>query len=536
MELKSSLTIGLPYPISATNVTQLRPDPCIELVKEKSKYQAKLTAYLQEHKKYKDDINEKELENVTKLKIPNYLLDLCLGKLKNPDAYFEGDYNWYYTGGSLQTIQIGSVTYLVRPVSSSKLCFTNISDFNSNTFTNDNEEEICALYSLYNNETNYLYSRCKFSAKLFECIFNNDDISLVSKWSYDTTDVPIIDFRVNEFNVEDVAILNLDRKLEIHNLRTNKQISYQIEDTLNEELHDRLMQCIYTSNKTLSVMDRCSLYDVDTKSKDVPQYKLKQGYFICDDLCCLVLSKINDNYIYCASVHNILKIDRRQQTIIKKWPHFLSQPPTAINIAVMDDGNECVLVSSQKYNDKSILIANPLENNVCRFLSNNLDTLKLVNLNEYIINEDITKRLFMSTAGIQILSNSDGCTLFSSNAIGDLFVNTMGTCENLAPAKLTKWIKSLPKRKKPLQVTGLREMSDARTSLLQMKNPSKVRNILEENLKIPKLLEKLNMDIFPMGDIWDADNEIDSISSSLDPAMTTNYKVSNWLNTINDND
>lgn len=113
-----SVSIGLPYPLTSPTVTYYESDPCKKLLEEKQKY-------LKEYENYvglfeKEPIDLLNLDSLVCL--PQYLVNLAQDKLVDPDPFFDTDYDFYYTGGILRRVTIGSKSYITRPVKTKFIC------------------------------------------------------------------------------------------------------------------------------------------------------------------------------------------------------------------------------------------------------------------------------------------------------------------------------------------------------------------------------------------------------------------------------
>lgn len=110
---KTDLHISLPYPISYPFSWENKIDPCFELVREKTEYKRKLETYRHFYKKDKKHCNWTNIRKQNKdiVNLPHYIADLAIHGDKNP--YFDGHYDWFYTGGCLEAVEIQNKSLLI---------------------------------------------------------------------------------------------------------------------------------------------------------------------------------------------------------------------------------------------------------------------------------------------------------------------------------------------------------------------------------------------------------------------------------------
>lgn len=114
---KSIKTFGiqLPYPINYPK--QFKGDPYKELLDEKRKYVKEFNHCVKLQKK--KQLTKHRVE--VKKQIPNFLMNLLDGSLKDPDPYLKTNHNFYYTGGILDKCYINDRLCLIHGVEKSNL-------------------------------------------------------------------------------------------------------------------------------------------------------------------------------------------------------------------------------------------------------------------------------------------------------------------------------------------------------------------------------------------------------------------------------
>lgn len=418
-----NLIINLPYPVVNPEQVNCAEDPYLNLLKLKSKYEQHLKFCRNEFKKEKKRLTKKGLNKVFKLNIPKYLLDLTQGKYPDPDPWIKGDYNWFYTGGTLCNIELNGNIFLISPSQRADNSI-GISAYESTNFKNKIQinkntkkyarrptvpkfdDKILNLSS--HSDSALLEIRKRNNVEILKCKRSENELNFESQWIYNS-DIPFIDFSINPFNKTEVAVANVDRKVQIFSLeKSAKSKMFTIKIDTNQFTCDNLMQMKFYQPNSILLIDRASIFNIDVRTKDINNQILRNGYFACDDLCCVSQSKVNENHFYIASTHNLRKFDIRMFKSIKKWSHMLSHPPIALKNYVNNiDMEEVIFVSSP--NQKMVLVDDSKVSDLFRKVPGNLETLRALNLNgrNFLI-EDLEKRLNMSMTGIEICPFGSG--------------------------------------------------------------------------------------------------------------------------------
>ena len=109
--------ILVPFPISSPALRYTDEDEYPKLVTKKREYQQRLNLFAAYYKKDKKRIKRGQVRAEGCLPLPKYMVHLGRGELRDPDGYFSGDYNWYYTGGVLDSYVCDGVRRTVCPIS-----------------------------------------------------------------------------------------------------------------------------------------------------------------------------------------------------------------------------------------------------------------------------------------------------------------------------------------------------------------------------------------------------------------------------------
>lgn len=459
------------------------------------------------------------------------------GEIHDPDPYFQGDYNWYYTGGTLNKFQHNHRTYLIGSSGINSVC---ISEENT---LNDHEIKLTEPFVLglhtISNRSILTGLRHKNYLQLLKINFENTE-NVKELWSR-YNPVPYIDFKLNEFSQNQVGCLNLKQKLELYDINKNSII---LEWTFKPSTIDKLMQFNYLNDTSLVAIDRKNIFILDKRSKTLSESHVQEGYFECDNLCTFSLSK-NSNYLYLSSVHSLYKFDLRCMKQVKKWPHFLQAPPLISKIHY-SKGNEYVFISSQNFNGKVILKENESENSFCQHVPTSLETLRKSNfIRPYNLHEDLVPRLKLSTMGLEITEDeeTDEIKLYSLGSNGNLFKNKISDSWNDEDSVnlFLKWFDQLPIKLKEIKITSLKNMSKMKMELMKTRECDEEVEVLskfkEKNKKINELLKEVDHENFYWGEIWECEKiESDEDDEDMQNKVDSNLKVSEWLHSKMDSD
>lgn len=110
-----TLNISLPFPVTEAHILKNYVDNCKDLVLQKQQYNHKLNLHVARYKKDKKWLTKKYVRKTKYGVLPKYMFDLSVQNLKDPDVYFNGNYNWYYTGGILDVCSIFKDEHLIYP-------------------------------------------------------------------------------------------------------------------------------------------------------------------------------------------------------------------------------------------------------------------------------------------------------------------------------------------------------------------------------------------------------------------------------------
>jgi hypothetical protein len=111
-QFPGTMTYCIPCDQQKYEYLQKFQDPAIQLVKEKDKYLHRVHWMQNTHAKRKErrKVELKTKKNIQQTSIAQFaeLLET------DPDKYFEGNYDWYYAGGNMETLEYEDENYVLK--------------------------------------------------------------------------------------------------------------------------------------------------------------------------------------------------------------------------------------------------------------------------------------------------------------------------------------------------------------------------------------------------------------------------------------
>ncbi|OAD52878.1 hypothetical protein WN48_11255 [Eufriesea mexicana] len=360
----------LPKPLLPPAKLPRNGDPALELVTLKSHMNSdidRMKHYYLKHKKELELIHKKDIKwNRTKhafiAKVPKYIANLAQIIDKDPDPYFEGVYNWYYTGGSIDYVQLHNKDILLFPFMG-ELVSTPL----------DNVEEFfwklqlrkaakCELSgSLYELKHNISVDTCRYKqhCNFYVLSVHNSKCNLTEIHTQ-TSKIPYISADLNPINVNQYCLVNVERCVTLWDLTKMKPINYNTvmqTTVLDDPWSSITFQSI--DPNILLFTDRCCLHYLDIRipfNRPVLTMCPKLYLEKCEYLSLDIASR-NNFCRYIGTYHSILMCDNRspQQCVQQKWTHQLKSPPLMGHTIDRDD-KEFVVLSSQIAGETTVIV------------------------------------------------------------------------------------------------------------------------------------------------------------------------------------
>lgn len=528
-----NLFLENPYPVSEPNLPFFNHFDA--LLKRKKRFLAEIEACKKDFKTDSRSVPAKVKNDVNYGLLPQYLVDICGGSVRDPDGCFPDNcgYNWYYTGGALECVTVDGKEFVVTPDREYKLRFLEANGTGFCGFLDGSFNEEDPVYgiksSLISSDSLLLMLRQKHRISVVLSTFNQNDFYNCLQFKSES-DVPYCDVNLSN-NSALLFTLKTDGYVESVDVASGKKI-----DQFRHINDDDYKMCSYgqiaacRNNNTVICNNHYEIVITDNRFSKTAQIRLKDSY--CDDICSFVQN--DDYFIFVATKHHLLKFDLRTLTPFATYAHMLETEPYLIS-CIPHQNSDLVCLSNQ--HSKVLIECNETKASLPLLVPSIKDTYDEMQRKEEVhIYRNLEQRLSTPTIGLKLKKYSkDTMTLFSLSAAGDVYKQTL-SCERLktdSESKLSRWIDGLPAVETELVLTEVADMSEARFVLNRSLNENKLKRFT--NTGANRSMRK--------GNLYGADNQLGShleeiwleeelVDEEDVFQVDTSQKVSAWLSTI----
>lgn len=554
-------------PVKLSRQVLAEEDPALQLMTTKHHMKNDMNRIKNYYLKYekimkkvkKGDIKWDKSSEIRTTSLPRYVAEIAEIIEFDPDPYFSGTYNWYYTGGTLTKLCHGDENILLFPYSE-ELVATSISLqegclWKPNFKIADKCQLDGVLYELRNkyiNNSHRIIGRYKNHCILYNLSVDNSHLNLIELHKVKSP-IPFISTDLNPFKINEFCTVNVERQVSTWDMMKMKPVSSgKVMST--KVLDDNWGSIKYQSREpdVLIYTDRCCVHYIDTRQPiERPSLSLcpKINLEACENLCSDNASK-NSFCRYLGAYHSFLLIDSRtpNECMKQKWTHQFKGAPLLCN--VMEKGNQEVLViASQIQRERSIIINNWTNEMHSKSYSlpftppSILETLQESQMQGKCLDPSMKHRLGLSNAGCTLITDSEGqIYLFQQNSIGDIFYQKITHEEQMgkystencqAVRALEAWENAILKQKDtviPLVFSEKSNMNhifkNLKRSKLKYVHPDKTEIFSEPRWK--QSLEEINSYVDLLAPellaIWEvADDKVPTVTA------VPHQKVLNWL-------
>ncbi|GJQ70351.1 hypothetical protein Trydic_g22785 [Trypoxylus dichotomus] len=228
-----TLTISLPYPISEPREIESFVDSCNKLVSDKEKYNSKVDSVVSRYKKDKRWLTKKYVKETKYGMLPKYVFDLAMENIKDPDIYFDGNYNWYYTGGVLDKCEIFGEDYLIFTNTTNLLCMRNATGKGYSIKVDVMDESPIVNINTNCNENPIVCLRQRHNICCLELKTIDDELTYSLLMSKRSSPVPFIDIK---YHNKELDLRQLDVVKTWAHMLAYPPSMMKIEDYNNNEL------------------------------------------------------------------------------------------------------------------------------------------------------------------------------------------------------------------------------------------------------------------------------------------------------------
>jgi hypothetical protein len=558
-----------------------RDDITMQLIHTKAKIQDDLNRYLELYKKYSSTLEKyknKSIEwkknNNDYITLPKYVASTSEILDCDPDPNFIGTYNWYYSGGTLNSILNNSRTILIFPFMDELILLPIrlkedsllIPDYKNATKVPFKENIFEIISSTSKNMTRIL-TRQKNNCCLYNIFnFNKKKVQLleIDKISSDS---PYISADFDPLNINNYCIATVNRSIKIWDINKSKFIlSGNIPVTSVLEDSWACIKYDEYNNNILKYTDRQSVHYYDTRlpiERSILVMCPKNNLENCESLCSYIASTKSNYFSYIGSNHSLSLLDNRSpnNAVVKKWTHQFKSSPL-FNDVCFRDNKEFLIIASQLAGETAIILNcwNSSEESPESYSTpfsppSNLETLTVLQSQGKCLNPHIRDRLLLCNTGCMTMIDQQSAEVFllTQNSLNDIFYQGIGHQETLdfyslenckALYKLKIWEKQILKNShhniiSPIVVTKRTNAYDIFQNFTNQNLRCNNKNVDNKELEyLPnwkRSLAELNsfLDIFAPELLthWEIVDEISLISTTAAP----HQKVLSWLGITDQN-
>ncbi|KYN08064.1 PREDICTED: uncharacterized protein LOC108776494 [Cyphomyrmex costatus] len=458
-------------------------DPALQLLTLKNHLKDdtnRLMNYYERHKNEFEKLHKKKIKwKSNTANVPKYIANLAELLDMEPDPYFEGTYNWYYTGGCLNYVELNNWDVLLFPFMGDLVAAHTISmeDFTWKPLLQNSAK--CKLHGLlYEIRQCKLTDTCKILGRhkdqcTLYTLSNSENHLLLNEIHTQASKVPYVSADLSLTNINYHCTLNAERMLYLWDINKPNYISNGslVQDNATHT-HDA-WGCIRfqeTDPNVLIYVNRCCLHYLDTRTTLdracltlCPKFNLEN----CESLSIEVPSKHNCCR-YLGTYHSFLMCDNRspKQCVRQKWTHQFKDTPLLAAVTNNDD-KEIIILSTQKAGENAIILNTWMNEEESH--SFNLpftppyiaETLNESQMQGMCLNPYLQSRFELCNVGSALVTNAKkaGVSFFVQNSIGDIFyqcithedvLDKYSPINNKACYVLDVWEKALSAQAEPL--------------------------------------------------------------------------------------
>ncbi|PSN35808.1 hypothetical protein C0J52_21971 [Blattella germanica] len=449
----------------------------------------------------------------------------------DPDKEFDGMYNWYYTGGCMDILNVNG-----------NMCLA----------TTHGEKNDCLRYiGVRQHKTCHLYTVTED--------FNLENImELESKFPFTGIDI-------NPYCIGRYCTINTKRFIQEWDVPKGVSRFSWRSPLKYGNLPDKWCSVAYGCGSDIIMMaDRAYVHLLDLREQEPVQttYVQKSDHLeICEDISLMFQSSIKDFAWYICTNHHILLFDIRKNIVpMQQWTHLMRSPPLyGHSVPTQMQQEEVICIAGQHSGEIVSLINSwnghiPYSEVMPLSLPNLHDSLLSAHHSGQWLDPAVQQRVKLSLMGLVWLpSEPSQLRLLSQTSAGDVFnhilsrkdVENKSISNTLKPEHLkclAEWEKELLKKRSSIvrcttrksMVQLFRSMKNSKRKLSEKKRRkrSEQNNLMMSKERMLSYVDFLAPRIL---EAWDIENEPEWNRNITDhePSPEPNDKVQTWLNTVN---
>ncbi|KAL6439055.1 hypothetical protein ACFW04_003804 [Cataglyphis niger] len=459
-------------------------DPALQLLTLKNHLKDDMNRIMNYYERHKGefDVHKKKIKwnrgsSGYNTQIPRYVADVAELLDMDPDPYFEGTYNWYYTGGSLNYVQLNGLDVLLFPFMGDLVAADIVPMKDSIWKPLLQNSAKCKLHGLLyeirqseNDNTYRILGRHKNQCTIY-MLTNSENHLLLNEIHRQASKVPYVSADLSITDVNYHCTLSAERILSLWDI--NNMYSINSGPVLENNTTYDAWGCVRFQQmdpNILIYMDRCCLHYFDIRIAFdrscltlCPKFNLEN----CENLSVEAPSK-NNCCRYLGTYHSLLLCDNRspKHCVRQKWTHQFKDTPL---LAAVTNNNEkeIIVLSTQRVGENAIILNTWMGEEESH--SFNLpftppcimETLKESQIQGMCLNPYVRNRFELCNTGSTLVTSTKKGEVFHfiQNSIGDIFYQCItheNTLDKYSPINgkscyaLNMWEKALSAQAEPL--------------------------------------------------------------------------------------
>ncbi|XP_059621602.1 uncharacterized protein LOC132265119 [Phlebotomus argentipes] len=569
--------------------TTSQEDTALKLIKAKDEYNNK---GLQIRRQYTIAQKRREIRKLEKRRVYSKSVIQMANHLDNdPDKFFSGEYDWYFTGGTLDVLQhelYGAVAFWACGSALNDLRIVQLGsdekrkEIMDQTLTLPNPGTIYQISGFAMGEEIGLVIRQKNTVTILQ---SENSIFSLTKCKTIESLLPFVSVFFDKEEVDFVYTMDVEFFLKKWDIRDDPvecsaknlaQVNKFRKGDAKKASNWATIQDLSAKHFIYADQQQLKIRIIDkVQFSTIQSVRLDDLVSNCSEICAVAVSKF-PNLIYVATTHDCFALDvsksPSQPCFQLRWTHHLTSHPIVMKTCLVENNTELILLSSLVFGDLRILCN---EREVCSADENETKMLfqyksyhlpykmqsmsqlyEIARLKGKCLNPKIPtlKRISFSTCGVAFVSDSsERIKILTANSVGDIFTQNLTTKLMKTNDDLNDCIEameileknlSVERRLTSFKITGRDDLKPLKRVFRgrrfnQRKDADELRSS-KRRLKwkrriveLRKCTDVLAQDLLAIWEFSDEELEESIITDPTEPhLMSAKDKVAKWLNSI----
>ncbi|SPP75371.1 uncharacterized protein LOC117587712 [Drosophila guanche] len=455
-------------------------EPCVKRPQAYDDYMHRLQLLKAQYDNRTEKMKQKEKKKKEKI-YDARLFDIAEHIASQENRYFMDSYDYYYTGGNLQTMSYKGKT-LAMHVSGDRLRNLHFSEVQDETIfwdplystmleeTSSEAFQLLPMESFRVNHGHMFLSRFLKEISIYELKESDsiEEYELVCQCKFSNQQLPFISAAQAAGNANILALACQDRTVSFLDLVTQQDIEKHNVCMLKSfnKHSSTWAQLIPSGSSSFHYLCQPMLLTVDVRIDQPlnPCHASSVDLIQCETFSCLARS-VNPNLLYVASNHKLHCLDMRclgkrlSDRAVLTWTHQMTYPPTFMDTC-MHEGSEYVAMSSLLASDQRICeLKGALAESVNDMSSPTIpykplsmeETLVDARLQGFVdVYADLKERVKACVTGLRFSMleketvDHGFAQLLTSNSIGDVFSQRLTVREKSQPEEHRTGLHNIP--------------------------------------------------------------------------------------------